>query len=93
MKVQGPEGASKPQYFDDPATDALYRMVLTLGEEVAVLQEQLHAMRALHDVETTPTSDAMDAFVPTAQFDEQRQQFVARLLEPVHDLLKAELKA
>ena len=31
MKVQGPEGASKPQYFDDPATDALYRMVLTLG--------------------------------------------------------------
>lgn len=90
MKVQGPEGAPKPQYFDDPATDALYRMVLTLGEEVAVLQEELHAIRSLHDAGTLPTTQAMDSFAPSAQFDEQRQQFVSRLLEPIQALLKQE---
>lgn len=91
MKVQGPQGAAKPQYFDDPAIDALYRMVLVLGEEIAVLQEQVHAMTALHAEGESPTEQALDAFHPDEAFDKLRQRFAERLLEPVQHLIDREL--
>ena len=76
METQGPERAGKPQYFDDPALDALYQMVLVLGEEIAALREQVDTMRALHDAGKVPTRGEMDGHDLGAAYDELRKQFV-----------------
>ena len=44
---EGAQPADKPIYFEDPAIQALYQMVLVLGEELAATREQLHALIAL----------------------------------------------
>mgnify|MGYP003350276061 CR=1 FL=1 len=39
MKL-GAQPSDKPAYFEDPAMQALYQMVLILGEELAATREQ-----------------------------------------------------
>ena len=46
---EGAQPADKPIYFDDPALQTLYQMVLILGEELAATREQLHALIALSE--------------------------------------------
>ena len=55
-----PQAAPKPQYFNDPAVDALYQMVLVLAEEIFTLGEKLDAMVVLHEGQR-PTASALDA--------------------------------
>ncbi len=93
MSVTGPVGAEKPQYFDDPATDALYQMVLVLGEELAAVREQVHAIVELQASGKTVDAAALDAFQPDAAFDEKRQKYVERLLDPLKDLIERETSA
>ena len=67
--TEGAKPALKPNYFDDPAVQALYQMVLVLGEELAATREQLHALIALAEQGDIPTAEAIEAFVPEASFD------------------------
>ena len=90
MSIKGPDRGAKPQYFDDPALDCLYQMVLVLGEELAALREQLDAMTAIHEQGETPTAAALDDFDPGERYEEIRQAFVDRLLEPLQDLVERE---
>ncbi len=85
-----PQAAPKPQYFNDPAVDALYQMVLVLAEEVFTLGEKLDAMVALHDQGRRPTASALDALDTDAMFETRRQAFVERVLEPLNELLERE---
>ena len=57
---EGAQPAKKPVYFDDPAVQALYQMVLILGEELAATREQLHALIALCDEGQLPSAQALE---------------------------------
>ena len=87
---EGAQPAEKPVYFDDPAIQALYQMVLILGEELAATREQLHALIALCESGAVPTADALDAFIPDESFDLERADWVARLLEPLEQIAEAQ---
>lgn len=87
MTVKGPSGATKPQYFEDPAVDALYQMVLILGEELAAAREQIHALTQLSD---DGLLEKMDAFEPGSAFINDRSAFVERLLQPLQELVDTE---
>lgn len=91
MTIQGPEGATKPQYFKDPALDALYQMVLVLGEEMAAMREQVHAISAVHAEGGVPTTDVLNDYDPGPQYEEMRRQFAERLLTPLQDLIDREI--
>lgn len=86
---EGAQPAEKPVYFDDPAIQALYQMVLILGEELAATREQLHALIALCESGAVPTADTIDAFIPDESFDLERADWVVRLLEPLEQIAEA----
>lgn len=83
---EGAQPADKPIYFDDPALQTLYQMVLVLGEELAATREQLHALIALSEKGVVPTAEAIESFIPDDQFDVERADWVARLLEPLEKI-------
>lgn len=83
---EGAQPADKPIYFDDPALQTLYQMVLVLGEELAATREQLHALIALSEKGVVPTAEALESFLPDDQFDAERADWVARLLEPLEKI-------
>ena len=87
---EGAQPAEKPVYFDDPAIQALYQMVLILGEALAATREQLHALIALCESGAVPTADALDAFIPDESFDLERADWVVRLLEPLEQIAEAQ---
>ena len=64
--TEGAQPAPKPNYFDDPAVQALYQMVLVLGEELAATREQLHALIALAEKGDIPTAEAIDCLLYTS---------------------------
>ena len=82
----GAQPSDKPAYFEDPAMQALYQMVLILGEELAATREQLHALVALCEEGAVPSAEALEAFVPDEQFDLERADWVSRLLEPLEQM-------
>ena len=82
----GAQPSDKPAYFEDPAMQALYQMVLILGEELAATREQLHALIALCEEGVVPSAEALEAFAPDEQFDLERADWVARLLEPLEQM-------
>ena len=83
---QGAQPSDKPAYFEDPAMQALYQMVLILGEELAATREQLHALIALCEEGAVPSAEALAAVVPDEQFDLERADWVSRLLEPLEQM-------
>ena len=85
-----PRAVPKPQYFKDPAVDALYQIVLVLEEEVFTLRERLDSVIALHDNGQLPTTSALDALDTDAIFAARREAIVERLLEPLKDLIERE---
>ena len=84
--TQGAQPSDKPAYFEDPAMQALFQMVLILGEELAATREQLHALIALCEEGAVPSAEALEAFVPDEQFDLERADWVSRLLEPLEQM-------
>lgn len=88
--IRNPQAAPKPQYFNDPAVDALYQTVLVLAEEVFTLREKLDAVVTLHDQGRQPTTAALDALDTDTMFAARRQAFVERLLEPLNELIQRE---
>ena len=84
--TQGAQPSDKPAYFEDQAMQALYQMVLILGEELAATREQLHALIALCEEGAVPAAEALEAFVPDEQFDLERADWVSRLLEPLEQM-------
>ena len=86
---EGAQPADKPIYFEDPAIQALYQMALVLGEELAATREQLHALIALCEEGKAPSAEAIEAFVPDEAFDQERADWVARLLEPLEQIAQA----
>jgi hypothetical protein len=83
---EGAQPTDKPIYFQDPAIQALYQMVLVLGEELAATREQLHALIALCEEGKAPSLEAIEAFVPAEAFDLERADWVERLLEPLEHI-------
>ena len=85
-----PRAAPKPQYFKDPAVDALYQIVLVLEEEVFTLRERLDSVISLHDSGQLPTTSALDGLDTDAIFAARREALVERFLEPLKDMSERE---
>jgi len=89
FQQEGAQPAAKPVYFHDPALQALYQMVLVLGEELAATREQLHALIALSEDGVVPTAEAIERFLPRDDFDTERADWVTRLLEPLEQIARS----
>ena len=85
-EIKGPERGEKPQYFPDPAVDALYQMMLVLAEELAVLRERVDGISVLVAQEDRSAGDSLDTIDLGTDYDAVRKAFVTRLLEPLRDL-------
>jgi hypothetical protein len=91
--TEGARPSDKPIYFEDPAVQALYQMVLILGEELAATREQLHALITLCESGEIPSADAINAFLPDETFDLERADWVARLLAPLEEIAPAKTRS
>ena len=74
----------RPQFFDDPAIDALLSMFLELSQETWVLRERMASLEAFLEHKGAASRAEFEAFAldPADQSNlaEQRQAFVSRLL-------------
>lgn len=72
-------------FFEDPATDRLLAMVMTLAAELAVTKDRLATLEAVLDTSGALDRDALDRFTPSAaekaRMDADRQAFAAALME------------
>jgi len=79
-------GASEQTFFDDPALDRAFGVVMALATEVYVLRDRLRAMEGLLDKAGVVSTDALDAppsDAATQASEADRQAFVAGLMEPL----------
>ena len=76
----------KPEqtFFEDPATDRLLAMVMTLAAELHVTRDRLACLEAVLEEQGALRPGALDGFRPTpaqaARLDEERRAFVAELM-------------
>ena len=80
-------------FFDDPTTDRLLAMVLSLGAETAALREELDTLRALLAEKTLVSAEDIAAYQPSseaqAEQDRARERLVANLLFPLQQACEA----
>lgn len=76
----------RPQYFADPATDKLLKMVLTLSQELSVALERIDTLECLLSAHSNVSRDEIESFKPDeatkARRDASRAQMIERLFQP-----------
>ncbi|QYU70546.1 hypothetical protein J4558_10690 [Leptolyngbya sp. 15MV] len=74
----------RPDYFDDPALDRLYSMVLAMAAEVSALRERLDTVERLLDAQGTLRSEDIESYEPDREAGEERalatRAYVARIM-------------
>jgi len=83
----------KPTFFVDPQVDKLMAIVMALAGEVSVLRERLDTVERLVENKGLLTRHEIEAYRPTEQAAEEREQwrsqYIARVLRVVHEELEA----
>lgn len=78
----------RPQYFADPAIDKVLAITLALAGETAVLHDRVDTIERLLESGGTVTRAAIDAYLPDAQVqaerDAWRETFLFNVLRIVH---------
>jgi hypothetical protein len=81
---------AQPNFFQDPAIDALYSMVVILTEEIAVLRDRLDTHERLAEVGETSKVDNVEAFAADVDLekirDEARWHLIRRVMRPLKQL-------
>lgn len=81
-----PKG-KRPQYFSDPAIDKLLWATMTIAQELAVTRDRLDSVERLLEGRKVLKAGAVDAYVPPApveaERDAARNAFIARVLRAV----------
>lgn len=84
---------TQPTYFSDPVQTCLFEMVMTLAEEIAVVQEQLDAALTINESGGRATRQALDDYQPdelsAQRLEEARAAFSERLLAPLQSLMQS----
>jgi predicted nucleic acid-binding Zn-ribbon protein len=79
----------RPIYFDDPQTDKLLAIVMTLAGEVSVLRERLDTLERLAQAKGILSIAEIEAYQPDEQTAQEREQqrtdYVARLLRVIEE--------
>ena len=74
-------------FFEDPAIDKLFGVVLALSRENYVLADRVRVLEHLLDAKGVLSRSELDAFAPDAaaepEFHNAREQYFERLLEPL----------
>lgn len=78
----------QPQFFEDPNTDKLLAMVVALVGEVAVLAERVDTHERLAQAGLVATPDAIEAFEPDEDLEDQRETSRAALLGRVFRVIE-----
>ncbi|MBM4191850.1 MAG: hypothetical protein FJ196_02110 [Gammaproteobacteria bacterium] len=78
----------RPQYFNDPATDKLLSMTLTLMEELSVTRERLDALERLLASNQVIARSELEAWKPDADAATERSAartaYVERMMRAMH---------
>lgn len=81
----------RPRYFDDPATDQLLGLVLSLASELSVTRDRLDALERLLASRGQLDRAALNAFHPDEAAAEERREsreaFMARLMVSIEAAL------
>jgi len=84
---------AQPAFFDQPALEGMYGMLVVLLEEICVLQDRLDTYERLGASGVAITPEAVDAYTAdeaTENAREQRRQAtIRRALRPVKQLQEA----
>ena len=84
---------AQPSFFDQPALEAMYGMLVVLMEEVCVLQDRLDTYERLGARGIAITPEAVDAYDPDEAVENAREQrrhaVVRRIMRPVKQLQEA----
>ena len=91
MPISRTPKGRKPQYFQDPATDKLLSMVMTLASELAVTRDRLDAVERILEGNQLLDRDQVTEFDPDAESAAERQANRQRLIDRLLQVVVAEL--
>ncbi len=92
-KIKLPRTAKgkRPQYFEDPATDKLLAIVVSLVSEVSVLRDRLDTVESLIEKEKLFSRDDIETFEPSEEQRTVREERRAEYLDRVFHIIQSEL--
>lgn len=74
----------RPEYFDDPAVDRLYSMVLAMAAEISALRERQDTVERLLDANGTLRREDIETYEPDRAAGEERalatRAYVSRIM-------------
>jgi hypothetical protein len=97
-KIETPRIAkgAQPSFFDAPAIEAMYGMLVVMLEEICVLRDRVDTCERLGEqgIVVTPTSiEAYEADDEVEAFrEERRRQTINRVMRPVKTLQQASVQ-
>ena len=84
---------AQPVFFDQPATEAIYGMLIVMLEEICVLRDRIDTCEKLGEQGIPVTTAAVENFEESAEVEQEREarrkQFIERTLRPVRQLQEA----
>ncbi|MEW6299102.1 MAG: hypothetical protein AB1671_15410 [Thermodesulfobacteriota bacterium] len=82
----------RPTFFADPQVDKVLAITMALAGEVSVLRERLDTIERLAEAKGLFSRHDIEAYRPSAQAAEEREQwrreYIARVLRVVHEELE-----
>lgn len=83
----------RPEFFDDPAVDRLYSLVLALAAEVSAMKERQDTVERLLDAKGTISREDIDAYEPDRAAAEERglatRAYLARIMRGFQQQVEA----
>ena len=84
---------AQPVFFDQPALEGMYGMLIVLMEEICVLRDRLDTYEQLGARGIAVTPAAVEAFTPdeaqAREREERRTAIIRRVMRPVKQLQEA----
>lgn len=82
----------RPHFFDDPAVDQLYAVVVELAAELSVAYDRIDTLERLLDADKLVSRDRIDSFVADEQIETERMSRRDAYLERVFRVFSQELE-
>jgi len=84
---------AQPVFFDQPATEAMYGMLIVMLEEICVLRDRIDTCEKLGEAGIPVTTAAVEDFEASPDIEQEREarrkQLIERTLRPVRQLHEA----
>ncbi|MEE4186744.1 MAG: hypothetical protein V2J12_13345 [Gammaproteobacteria bacterium] len=84
---------AQPVFFDQPATEAIYGMLIVMLEEICVLRDRIDTCEKLGEQGIPATTAAVEDFIASPEVEQEREArrklLIERTLRPVRQLQEA----